>query len=112
MSKCRKDYSAIPCQSNDNGTRREIMDRIRELSFVKTELELYLDTHPRCKVALDYYYQTVDALKKLTDEYHAKHGPLVAAGSMDDAEWSWVKEPWPWHREADIMSGEWKGEER
>ena len=112
MSKNGKNNLTIPCQSNGNGTHRELMEQIRSLSFVKSELELYLDTHPRCKVALDYYYQTVDALNKLIEEHHAKFGPLVAAGSTGTEEWAWVKEPWPWHREADIMSGEWKGEGR
>ena len=112
MSKCRRDCAAIPCQSNDNGTQRELMEKIRSLSFVKTELELYLDTHPRCKVALDYYYQTLDALNNLAEEYQAKYGPIVAAGSTGSEEWAWVKEPWPWHRDSDIMNGKWKGEGR
>lgn len=112
MNKCRKDYGTIPCQSNDNSSSRELMEKIRSLSFVKAELELYLDTHPRCKVALDYYYQTIDALKKYTDEYQARFGPLMAAGVTNTEEWTWVKEPWPWHRESDIMSGDWKGEGR
>ena len=31
----------------------DLMQRIQELSLVRTELELYLDTHPTCKTALD-----------------------------------------------------------
>ena len=90
----------------------ELLEKIRQLSFVKAELELYLDTHPRCKVALDYYYQTIDALKKYIDEFEAKYGPLIAAGSQGTERWTWVDGHWPWHREADILSGEWMGKER
>ena len=111
MSKCRKDYS-VPCQSNDNVSKAELFERIRSLAFVKQELILYLDTHPNCKVALDYFYQTVDALKSYVDEYEEKYGPLTAAGNRDTEEWTWVKEPWPWHRDSDVMNGKWKGEGR
>ena len=47
--------------------REELLRKIQELSFVKCELELFLDTHPQCTVALDNYTDTVNALKKLTD---------------------------------------------
>ena len=112
MNKYQKNFAETSCLSNENGTNRELMEKIRSLSFVAQELELYLDTHPTCKVALDYYYQTVDALKKLKDEYQAKYGPIVASGCMGNEEWSWVKEPWPWHRDADIMNGSWMGERK
>ena len=112
MSKCGRYQQSVSCNSGDNGNQRGLMDKIRSLSFVKAELELYLDTHPRCKVALDYYYQTVDALNKLREEYQAKYGPLVAEGSINTEEWTWVKEPWPWHRDSDIMNGKWNEGDR
>ena len=112
MSKCGKICGTVPCQSSDNGSANVLFEKIRSLSFVKAELELYLDTHPRCRVALDYYYQTIDALKKYTEEYEARFGPITASGVTDTEEWTWVKEPWPWHRDSDIMNGKWKGEGR
>lgn len=105
-----------PCFNPDNGNNgqtgngRELLERIRSLSFVKAELELYLDTHPKCKVALDYYYQTVDALTKLVDEYQAKYGPLTAMGTNNTEMWTWASAPWPWHRDSDKMNNEWMGE--
>ena len=107
MSKCTENgfCSCFNPENGNNGmnaTAQSLLERIRSLSFVKAELELYLDTHPRCRVALDYYYQTVDALTKLTDEYQAKYGPLTAMGSTGNEEWAWVREPWPWQREADV----------
>ena len=53
----------------NNGMPREadeLMRKIAALGFVKTELELYLDTHPTCQAALDMYHKTVDELKALT----------------------------------------------
>ena len=75
---------------------------IQELSFVKAELELYLDTHPDCKVALDYYGQTVDALTQLMNKYQASGKPIVASGSIETKRWSWVAEPWPWQTEEEV----------
>ena len=75
-----------------------LLEEIRQLGFVKVELELYLDTHPNCRVALDYYHQTVDALNKLMDEYHATGNLVRAEGSVSDDTWEWVNTPWPWHR--------------
>ena len=113
MNKCNKNQicSCFNAENGNNGqndTQKSLLEKIRSLSFVKAELELYLDTHPKCKVALDYYYQTVDALTKYVDEYQEKYGPLTAMGAKNTEEWTWVKEPWPWHREADIMSGDWE----
>ena len=74
-----------------------LLEEIRQLGFVKAELELYLDTHPTCKVAIDYYHRTTDALAALMEKYHAEGGnPLLAAGSIDGDVWKWVEMPWPW----------------
>ena len=117
MSKCseNKFCSCLNVESGNNVQGFEgqaMLERIRSLSFVKAELELYLDTHPRCRVALDYYYQTVDALTKLTDEYQAKYGPLTAMGSTGNEEWAWIKEPWPWQRESDVNKTKRMGESK
>ena len=89
--------------NNHNANMSDHAARIRELTFVQKELELYLDTHPNCKTALDYYYQTMNALRTLTEEHEAMHGPLTSRGVMVDKGWTWVAEPWPWQREGDYM---------
>ena len=87
-----------------NGTRGTrltgtLLEQIRALGFVKVELELYLDTHPNCRTALDYYRKTVDELERLTEEYHNQYGPLVASGNLSTENWNWVNGPWPWQNE-------------
>lgn len=79
-----------------------LAEQVRQLDFVKRELELYLDTHPNCRTALDYYYQTVQALNRLTEEYHNTYGPLVAAGANDPEHWTWTDTPWPWQQAGDF----------
>ena len=83
-------------------TPAELLEKIRELSFVCDELELYLDTHPTCRAALDYYHDTVDTLTELRETYHANYGPLVKAGSISPDKWTWIDTPWPWQRESDV----------
>ena len=76
-----------------------LLEQIRALGFVKVELELYLDTHPTCRTALDYYRKTVDELERLTEEYHNQYGPLVASGNLSTENWNWINGPWPWQNE-------------
>ena len=80
-----------------------LAEQIRALTFVAKELELYLDTHPRCRTALDYYYQTLAELKRLTEEYQNTVGPLTTAGVTDTEMWTWVNGPWPWQQAGDFM---------
>lgn len=90
---------------NANGGRLTgtLAEQIRALSFVKTELELYLDTHPDCRTALDYYYKTINELKRLTEQYENTVGPLTAMGNVSADQWHWVDGPWPWQQAGDFM---------
>ena len=81
----------------------DLKEQIRALTFVLKELELYLDTHPGCRTALDYYYRTVTELRRLTEEYENTVGPLTSMGVMDTEGWTWVNTPWPWQRDGDYM---------
>ena len=87
----------------NNNANHSLAERIRELTFVLKELELYLDTHPNCKTALDYHYRTVTALKPLVEEYDITVGPLKSSGVVNTEYWTWVNTPWPWQREGDYM---------
>ena len=83
-----------------------LLEKIQKLSFVKCELELYLDTHPTCRAALDYYKKTVADLDAATLEYHNTVGPIVASGVMNGEIWTWVDGPWPWFREGETLTAE------
>ena len=79
-------------------TQTEMMKKIQELSFVKCELELFLDTHPESAVALENYKDCIAALDSLKMQYSEKFAPITASGTRGDT-WSWTAEPWPWHHE-------------
>ena len=76
-------------------TREELMDKIHALSFAMTEAQLFLDTHPDCRAALDYFRNLRDELDGLTIEYQNKYGPLFADMTVGD-KWAWIDGPWPW----------------
>ena len=82
-----------------------LLEEIRALSFVKTELELYLDTHPTCHTALDYYHKTVEALGMLMTKYQYEVAPLRAEGVMSNDAWTWVDTPWPWQAGNGALGG-------
>lgn len=82
--------------NNSSNNKAALLEEIRALSFVKTELELYLDTHPECPTALDYYNQTVNALKRYKEEYETNYAPLFAESGAVNGKWRWVDKPWPW----------------
>ena len=95
---------------NVNGARLSggLADQIQALCFVKTEIELYLDTHPDCAVALDYYGQTIAELKRLIEQYENTVGPLTAMGNVSAERWKWIDGPWPWQQAGDFAREEGK----
>lgn len=75
--------------------RTESMKRVQKLAFMKTETELFLDTHPNCRAALDFYHRILEELEAARLEYRAKYGPITAEDCSTER-WDWVDGPWPW----------------
>ncbi|VBB05274.1 cotjb protein [Lucifera butyrica] len=73
-----------------------LLRKIQEMSFVATELHLYLDTRPCDQDALNDYNCAVDVVKKYRNEYEAEFGSIMALGFHGDKEWTWICDPWPW----------------
>ena len=45
-----------------NNGKNALLKQIQALSLAKVETELFLDTHPECKMALNYYKATLEKL--------------------------------------------------
>lgn len=73
---------------------------IQMYGFAIDEITLYLDTHPNCRNALNYYHKYNDLRKAAIEEYNRLYGPLTAKQVKNSEKWTWVKEPWPWERSA------------
>ena len=90
--------------NNMNGNQEALLRKIQGLSFCKVETELYLDTHPECKRALEYYREILKELDNSMTEYHNSYGPLFAEGVIGD-KWTWVEGKWPWQLNDMTMEG-------
>lgn len=77
--------------------RKEKLKRIMAEEFTAIDFNLYLDTHPEDKRALQDYNETVERLSQLKREYEQKYGPLTNFGYAPSRyPWQWIDEPWPW----------------
>lgn len=78
----------------------KLLNIIRKYAFALYELNLYLDTHPKCRDALAYFQKYKDLHDKARAEYNEKYGPLTADQTNPANDWTWIKGPWPWERSA------------
>ena len=85
----------VNMQDKGRAANEALLKRIQELAFAKTETELYLDGHPGCVAALEYYRELVKELRGAMDEYQGTVGTIRAEDEMG-ARWSWTDKPWPW----------------
>jgi len=80
----------------DCTAKRRLMRQIKETDFVLKDLNLYLDTHPGCKEALEMYNNYEKKSRQLTCEYEKNFGPLTPSTLNNTEAWLWTKGPWPW----------------
>lgn len=85
-----------------NCDKQKLLNEIRAYKFALVEVNLFLDTHPRCRHALEYYEKYLALLADAVDEYENKYGPLTAKGGSSPECWSWVEEPWPWESDSNV----------
>ncbi|MGA8943464.1 MAG: spore coat protein CotJB [Thermoactinomyces sp.] len=81
----------------DHAKRFHLLTQLQEVDFVIVELQLYLDTHPDDKRALDQYNWYVKERNKLRRTYESHFGPLYNFGlSCNQYPCGWNEGPWPW----------------
>ena len=66
--------------------------------FAAFDVQLYLDTHPNDRSALDLFDKYQKNAQKYKKEFEGMYGPLSSDSAMYGS-WRWVEEPWPWERE-------------
>lgn len=76
--------------------REALMKQIMEYDFAAHEWNLYLDTHPNSKMAIEYFKKMSKKAEELKKMYAEKYGPITVSDVNSDTEWTWVTEPWPW----------------
>ena len=81
----------------DNGSA--LLKEIQAEDFALYETALYLDTHPTCQSALNFYCRHKKAVLALRAQYEELYGPLTIYGNDSGSCWHWVDSPWPWEKE-------------
>lgn len=86
---------------------------INEASFAMNDINLYLDTHPTDKAALDYFHKCVKMRKQAMQEFESHYYPLTVDCIRPENEktanaetkyggsdhFTWVDGPLPWEGE-------------
>ncbi|MEG6616352.1 spore coat protein CotJB [Peptococcaceae bacterium 1198_IL3148] len=88
--------------SNQTLDRRcmRLLQELMEWGFVRYELQLFLDTHPRDRRAFEEYCRAARRVHELTMEYERYCGPLMLHGHCPEGyPWQWIETPWPWEIE-------------
>ena len=74
----------------------KLLKKVQMYAFAVTDASMFLDTHPDCGQALQYY----NKYKKLYDEakkqFEAAYGPLTINSDQNNDRWAWVDDPFPW----------------
>ncbi len=71
--------------------------KLKQLTFVLIELELFLDTHPTDQEAIACYQARKAEWEQLKMAWEEEHGDISGEGVK---RWSRVDLPWPWQKEA------------
>lgn len=79
--------------------RIDLLREITALEFTVIELNLYLDTHPGDREALNRFNRTVMELRALKEAYDRDYG-MLTPDSRSSCPWEWLRGPWPWQYEA------------
>lgn len=74
------------------------LKELMALDFKLYDLQLYLNTHPFDRDALEMYQELADEAEEARMKYEEMYGPLKAINGATDCEWLWIKNPWPWER--------------
>ncbi len=76
--------------------QEKLMHLIQKASFAVYDTKLFLDTHPNCQEALDYYQEMKKIREKAWKEYTENFGSLSAEDVPNKDYWDWNNRPWPW----------------
>ncbi len=77
-------------------SKEKLMDIITKSSFAMDDVKLFLDTHPNCNEALEYYQKAKKMRQEAWEMYTINFGPLSSYQVDNDDYWDWNLGPMPW----------------
>ena len=91
-----KDYKVY--RLNPRSEEENLRLKIMEHSFKISDLNLYLDIHPKDMDVYNYFKKEKNELDNYIDEYENKYGSICLNSKMD--KYNWINDPWPWEDKA------------
>lgn len=88
---------------NNGMSRKALMNKVSALGLATHEAVLFLDTHPHCREAIEYFNASRRAYYEAVCEYERRFGPLTAFSTDTENGWVWIDSPWPWESEKTRM---------
>ncbi|MBR5229738.1 MAG: spore coat protein CotJB [Firmicutes bacterium] len=79
--------------------QEQLMEKIRQTGFALVDTNLFLDTHPTCQMALDFFAENQKMYRQYVSEYERNYGPLTPGSTDVSRGWQWTQGPWPWELE-------------
>lgn len=76
--------------------KEKLMKIITQASFAIDDVKLFLDTHPNCTEAIEFYKKAKKMRKEAVEEYTREFGPITAYNVDVDDYWTWNSSPLPW----------------
>jgi len=79
-----------------NPVHGTLLGEVLALSLALTDLHLYLDTHPQDAEVTQIFSHYNEALAAAKVRYVAEFGPLTLQDAVQNGQYVWTRDPWPW----------------
>ena len=88
----------LPFMGKVNDKEKPItpLTELQTMAFAIQELALYLDTHRDDTEAFELYTQLQKLYAEAKNEYERKKGPLTHHSRVQQTNYKWLDDPWPW----------------
>ena len=80
--------------------RKQMSWQMTAEQFAAFDTQLYLDTHPDDKVAMQMFEKYHKNFQQYKKQYEEMFGPLSSVSGVKNNKWMWIDDPWPWELEA------------
>ena len=76
--------------------RNQLLRHVQICKFELVDSSLYLDSHPDCREAVEYYKEHLDHYHKAVAAYEEHCGSINHKSAVKNGRWTWNDAPWPW----------------
>lgn len=77
-------------------SKDELMNVITKVSFAMDDTRLFLDTHPNCSEAMDFFKKMQKIRYDAIREYTENYGPITGYNIGCEDAWLWNDAHIPW----------------